>query len=283
MNPMRHATEVGLRRGRVEFMNSLRTPQDMGYYVVGSLVFLTVMILNRNNEVEGTGVSFSVLMFPGVLAMVMAFGAAFGLATVVSTEREDGTLLRAKSVPHGMTGYVAGQVTRTSLETVFSVGLLVVPATLILGGLWGNGVTGMAHALALFALGLLACMPLGFAVGSVFKNPRSVGGWGFLIMGGLIWVSGLFAPLSTMPGWVQPIAQVFPLYWLGLGFRSAILPDSAAGIEIGESWRIAETFGVLGVWAVAGLVLAPVLLRRMARRESGSTVAERRESALKRV
>jgi ABC-2 type transport system permease protein len=40
---------------------------------------------------------------------------------------------------------------------------------------------------------------------------------------------------------------------------------------------------VLGVWAVVGLVLAPFVLRRMARRESGSSVAKRREKALQRV
>ena len=43
-------------------------------------------------------------------------------------------------------------------------------------------------------------------------------------------------------------------------------------MEIGHSWRHLETLGVLGAWAIAGLVLAPILLRRMARRESGSSV-----------
>lgn len=32
---------------------------------------------------------------------------------------------------------------------------------------------------------------------------------------------------------------------------------------------LAATFGVLSAWAIAGLVLTPVVLRRMARRESG--------------
>jgi len=44
-----------------------------------------------------------------------------------------------------------------------------------------------------------------------------------------------------------------------------------------------ETVGVLGVWAVLGLVLAPMVLRRMARRESGSAVDARRQKALQRV
>jgi ABC-2 type transport system permease protein len=73
------------------------------------------------------------------------------------------------------------------------------------------------------------------------------------------------------------------MYWLGLGMRSALLPDSAVVVEIGQSWRPWATLGVLAAWAVIGLVLAPILLRRMARRESGSSVAARRERALQRV
>ena len=34
---------------------------------------------------------------------------------------------------------------------------------------------------------------------------------------------------------------------------------------------------MLGVWAVIGFLLAPILLRRMARRQSGSALAKVRE------
>jgi ABC-2 type transport system permease protein len=79
------------------------------------------------------------------------------------------------------------------------------------------------------------------------------------------------------------VAQAFPLYWLGLGLRSAMLPEAMAAAEVGESWRHLETIGVLGLWAVAGFALAPVVLRQMARRESGSTVAARRQKAMRRT
>jgi ABC-2 type transport system ATP-binding protein len=65
--------------------------------------------------------------------------------------------------------------------------------------------------------------------------------------------------------------------------HSALLPASLASVEIGHSWRHLATFGVLGAWTVAGLLVAPLLLRRVARRESGSSVAARREKALQHV
>ncbi|URN13604.1 ABC transporter permease [Streptomyces radiopugnans] len=100
---------------------------------------------------------------------------------------------------------------------------------------------------------------------------------------GLVVISGIYFPLTELPDWLQLVAQVFPVYWLGLGLRAALLPAEAVAAEIGESWRYLETAGVLGAWAVAGLLLAPPVLRRMARRESGAAMAERHRKAMQRV
>jgi ABC-2 type transport system permease protein len=283
MSPSRAAIAAGLRRGAIEFRNGLQTPTDLGYYIVSNLIFLTVIIVNRDNEVDALGIPFGAFLLPGALAMILVFGATYGLASLVSTEREDGTLLRAKSLPQGVTGYVAGQTARTTLELAFSAGIVIVASTILVPGVWDNGPRAVFGVLGMLALGLLATLPLGLAIGSVFKNPRSLGGWGFIIVAGLIAISGVLFPIAVLPEWVQVVAQLLPLYWLGLGMRSAILPDWAAVAEIGESWRTLETVGILGVWAVAGLLLAPVLLRRMARRESGSAMDARRETVLRRV
>jgi ABC-2 type transport system permease protein len=100
---------------------------------------------------------------------------------------------------------------------------------------------------------------------------------------GLIAISGIFYPVTALPHWLQWTAHLFPVYWLGLGMRSALLPASAAIIEIGDSWRHLETLRVLGAWALAGLLVAPIVLRRMARRQSGSAVTARRDTALQRA
>jgi ABC-2 type transport system permease protein len=83
--------------------------------------------------------------------------------------------------------------------------------------------------------------------------------------------------MTVMPTWLQVAAQAFPIYWVGLGARSAMLPAAMVAAEIGQSWRTLEMVAVLCVWAGIGLLLAPPLLRRMARRQSGSAVAKVRE------
>jgi len=76
------------------------------------------------------------------------------------------------------------------------------------------------------------------------------------------------------------VGQMFPVYWLGLGMRSAFLPDEAAALELTGSWRTGWVAVVLLLWAIAGLIVAPRVLRRMARRQSGSQVEAAKEQAM---
>src|SRR5690606_8290545 len=94
--------------------------------------------------------------------------------------------------------------------------------------------------------------------------------------------SGLFFPLAILPGWLQVILMILPVYWLGHALRAVLLPEGMVVLEVGESWQMLAAIGVLGAWAIVGLVLAPALLRRSARRESASASARRREAALQR-
>ena len=43
------------------------------------------------------------------------------------------------------------------------------------------------------------------------------------------------AQITWLPAWLQWVGQALPLYWLGLGVRSALLPRSLAVVEIGHS------------------------------------------------
>ena len=139
--------------------------------------------------------------------------------------------------------------------------------------------SGWFTVVGVMVLGLLALLPIGMAIGAAVPGVQKVGMWGMFPVMTLAAISGIFYPVQALWGWVQVVAQVFPMYWLGLGMRSAFLPDSYAAAEIGGSWRTLETVAVLGVWVVVGALVAPALLRRMARRQSGSQVAAAREAA----
>jgi ABC-2 type transport system permease protein len=281
VNPVLYAARLGVARGWIEFKQSLANRQDMSYTVVINAILLGVLVWQRGSTVDG--MSLATLTLPGILGMTVATGGVLGVATMLAAEREDGTLLRAKATPHGMVGYLVARIVTNALVIALGIVIIFVPGLFLLDGLAATGAVGWLTLLAVLAVGLPATLPWGAIIGSLVKTPGASFGLTFLPISGLVAISGIFYPITAMPGWVQGVAQVFPIYWLGLGMRSALLPDAAAAAELGDSWRHLETFGVLGVWAAVGLLVAPTVLRRMARRESGSTVEARRQQALQRV
>jgi ABC-2 type transport system permease protein len=280
MNPTRHALVLGLRRGWTEFLQSLRSPQDQGFYLFTAVGTLLLLWFNRDNEIGDSGLSYPTYALPSILAGLLAFGVVIGPAFALAMEREDGTLLRHKALPHGMQGYVTGQLTYHSLGLLPSLLTILVPSFLLFDGLMSGGAAGWLTVAWVLALGLLATLPLGMILGSVVPSTQKVGSWGMLPVLVLTAISGVFFPVQALWGWVQAVAQVFPVYWIGLGLRSAFLPDAAVTLEVGDSWRTGATVLVLAAWAVLGMLVTPRVLRRMARRQSGSQVEAAKEASL---
>ncbi len=281
---IRAAVRAGLNQGRVELSHCFTMPEDTLEILPLPLISVAVMLglHAKHDHLPGTHFLITSTVLAGMLVLNIALNGMAGLGMRLTADREDGSLLRAKATPNGMVGYLIGRIVVASGTIMLTVAGLLIVGLPPFGGLaLGRAVTWLTLAWVL-ALGLLATLPIGAMLGSLFPSVRSAN---VLMTGifGLIGISGIFYPITHLPVWLQWVGQVFPLYWLGLGVRSALLPGNLAVVEIGHSWRHLETVGVLAAWAIAGLVLAPILLRRTARREAGSSVAARRERAMTRA
>ncbi len=283
MNPALVAARAGLSRGWIEFRQTLTTPRDLISILLTTGILLAVMIWTRHTHVPGTHFSLGTATLVSVLALDIVYYGVVNMGDLIVVEREDGTLLRAKAIPNGMLGYLLGKVVNFSGQIAFVFAIMLLTGAFLFTGLAIGSTGGWLTLAWVLVLGLLATLPLGAMLGSLLPSQRSAGPWWLLMLTGLAAISGIFYPITHLPVFLQWTGQVFPVYWLGLGMRSALLPNAMAAVEIGRSWRHLATFGVLSAWAVAGLVLAPAVLRRMARRESGSTVAARREKVLGRA
>ncbi|CAL9541248.1 MULTISPECIES: ABC transporter permease [unclassified Streptomyces] len=282
MSPVWHAARAGLRRGGTELRQTFTTGQDLFGYALWTVLLIVPMLLAGDEPLKGAGISAGAFMLPSMLGMTLAFTGMMTTAQLLATEREDGTLLRAKAVPHGMVGHLVGKIVMVSGTALVSMALPLAVGVFLVDGVAGQGGGAWLTLVWVVPLGLLATLPVGAVIGSLVDSPRTVGLLMLPVMG-LVVISGIYFPLSELPEWLRTVGQLFPVYWVGLGLRSALLPGDAVAAEIGESWRHLETAGVLGAWAVAGLLLAPPVLRRMARRESGAAMARRRWKAMQRV
>ena len=282
MNAWWAAVRAGIERGWIELKQTYTNADSLIPTLIVGGAFVLVMVLTRATTVPGTHFSLGATIVVSLLGMNIGINGLSTMGALLATEREDGTLLRAKATPNGMAGYLTGKIVAVSGIILLGVAPTLIPGAFLFHGLAVGSATAWLTLIWVLALGLIATLPIGAVLGSLFPSARSAG-LITLFIGGIAAVSGIFYPITHLPQWMQWVGQAFPLYWLGLGMRSALLPVSLASVEIGHSWRHLATFGVLGAWAVVGLLVAPVLLRRMARHESGSAVAARRERAMLRV
>lgn len=279
MAPQIHALRTGLRRGWHEFVIGLRSPQDQSFYVFMGLGVLALLFFNRDEVAPETGLTFAQIALPSLLAGVLVFSIVIGPAYALALEREDGTLLRSRVAPYGLHGYLTGVAVLSVLSLLPLLVIILGGSALLFDGALPASVGRLALIVAALLLGILATLPLGFAIGAVVPKIQQVTTWGMLPIVALAWISGIFGDMSGLWDEVQILAQVFPLYWMGHLLRYAFLPEAAVAGELYGTWRVAAGIGVLIAWSVVGTALAVPLVRRMARRQSGAAVAEARDSA----
>jgi len=247
----------------IELRQSLTNAGDLFNHAFWPVLMLITLFFMRHTHFGSTGLLPSILGMNASMAMM--------------TMSQQLTAVRCGLRAEQRSVLPVGKIISVSGGLVIDLAIFLIPGLFLVSGLAVSW-----DVLWILALGLLATLPLGAVLGSLFTSARSQGLLTLPVLA-LIAISGIFYPITAMPAWLQGIAQVFPIYWMGLGMRSALLPDAAVTVEIGQSWRHLETIAVLGTWAVLGLLVAPIVLRHMARRESGSTVSARRERALQRV
>jgi ABC-2 type transport system permease protein len=272
------AARAGLSRGWIETRHHLTETVHVVGHAIPVVAYVALLLLIGGKTVPGTDIAFGTMMLPGILGMTIVYGGLSGPVPSITADREDGTLLRAKATPNGMLGYLVGKIVMFTLTTLLELILIVIPGIMIVDNLILDARAWLLLAL-IFFVGMVSTVPLGVAFGSLMKSSAQAM-LVPLVCTLLMIPSGIMFPITVLPTWLQwlqSVAEAFPIYWVGLGARSAMLPAEMVAVEIGQSWRTLETFAVLGVWAVIGLLLAPILLRRMARRQSGSAVAKVRE------
>jgi ABC-2 type transport system permease protein len=282
VGPKANAARAGLHRGVIEFRASMGNAQEVVFgYLMFPAIFLGMAFFLDDGASEGISSGMGII-FTGLVMFIAVLGVTT-TAQVLTTEREDGTLLRSRAVPHGMVGYGVGKAVHIMLMSLFALSVMLVPALLFIDGVAVQGWSGAFTLLWVTLLGLVALASVGAVMGALISNPRVGVGLAMLPVMALLGISGIFTPIEFLPGWVQGIAMAFPVYWIGEGLRAALFPAQAlAAGEYGVA-QLPLVAGVLALWAVIGFLVAQAVLRRMARRTSGSRVQAAREEAMKRA
>lgn len=239
--------------------------------LVGPAAILTAGLwISRQRDNDGYGTAY-VNVFFASLAVGLAAFVVLQLIGEFQSERLNGGLLRARTLPHGPLTWAISKTISSLVITLviqaitFGVGIFAISSVSV-------NVTDLLLLAPLVVLATFACAPLGFIMGALnrgmFTQMLS-----FLISTGLIVTSGVFFPLSSLPRWVQIFQMGLPFYWCSHLSRYLLLGADNAAAEVGEAFHPFIALAILGVWIVGGYAISALVARRAFRRETLSALA----------
>ena len=247
--PVAAATPVGRRvaaHTAAELGLTLRRGESL-LLTLGIPVVLLVFFSEVHLLPTGTSRPITFLA-PGVLALAVMGTALVNLSIATGFERGYGVLKRLGTTPLGRPALLASKVAAVVVVELFQAAVLV-PVAYGLG--WRPSAAGAAAGIGVVALATVAFGGMGLFLAGVLRaevNLAAANGlWLVLLL-----VSGMLAPLSKLPGWLQGVSKALPAAALADGLHRAVGLGTAVA---GWSWT------TLAVWAVVAPVAAALTFR----------------------
>lgn len=244
-----------------------------GYFRQGDSVFFTflfplVMLLifsvafsDATFGPPGDELSAAEFYLPGMLAAGVLLSGLQNMSIDIAMEKGDGTLKRLGGTPLSPVSYFLGKLGQVLVTGVLQSALLILVAVVAFGVELPAEPERWLTFAWVFLLGVTTCALLGIALSAIPRSGRSATAVVIPIVLVLQFVSGVYIAFTSLPGWLQDVASVFPLKWLAQGMRAVFLPDGFEVLERGQSWDLPGIAIVCGIWLVAGLVLARLTFR----------------------
>lgn len=269
---------AALVRSGYELRMQLASPLLVSWIMMPAIT-LAVLYAMRKTTLPGGEYTIGQTGISGVLTLHLVTSAILGTSSQLMMASEDGTLLRARLVPGAIKAHLLAEIITALCMASLGTALLAGVSIAILPGVAPPGGHGAITLAWLLPLSVACLSAIGALLGSVIRRTELMWLVGLGVFA-LLGISGVFYPLSAFPTWLQHTGQVFPVYWIGHGFRSAFLPDGASAVELDGSWQLGSVAIVLALWTVLSLCVAAPLVKRLARNQSGAAVSEARERVL---
>ncbi|MFJ3877974.1 ABC transporter permease [Streptomyces sp. NPDC090077] len=259
-SPLDGEGRIGLRAnlrhiGALVRRNALQIKQDpesMFDVLLMPIIFTLLFVFVFGGAISGKGNQGDYVNYvvPGLMAM-MGMNIAMGVGTGVNDDFKKGVMDRFRSMPIARSSVLIAKI-------VVELGRMMVAIAILLAVGFALGLSIKSSVLDLFlAIGLSAVfgaslMWVFILLGLTMKTAQAVQGMAMLVLMPLQFGSSIFAPPTTMPGWLQSFTDVNPLSNLADAARGLI-----NGAPLGDSVWI--TLG----WSVAiTAVTMPIAVRK---------------------
>lgn len=227
-------------------------PWELGDYSFQPILFVLLFTYVFGGAISGTTGEYLTFALPGIIVMNMVFVTMY-VGTGLNTDLTKGVFDRLRSLPIARWAPLAGRITADLLKQAWSI-VLLLAVGMLLGFRFGTSVVEVLAASALILLFALAFSWVSVLVGVLASEPEKVQLFGFTALFPVTFVSNVFVPVQTMPGWLQVVVNVNPVSLLSDAARGLMVGGPVAGPLLGSLLWTAALFAVfvpLSMWAFA--------------------------------
>ncbi|MFF7436523.1 ABC transporter permease [Streptomyces sp. NPDC008122] len=224
------SSRIGLRAnlrhiGALARRNALQIKQDpesMFDAVFMPVIFILLFVYVFGGAIAGKGNQAEYVNYvaPGLMAM-MGMNIAMGVGTGINDDFKKGVMDRFRTMPIARSSVLIAKI-------VVEVGRMMVATAILLGMAFLLGLTihtsvfGLLAAIGLSLVFGASLMWIFILLGLTMKTAQAVQGMAMIVLMPLQFGSSIFAPPTTMPGWLQTFTDYNPLSNLADASRALI-------------------------------------------------------------
>ncbi|MEU3056333.1 ABC transporter permease [Streptomyces griseus] len=218
--------------------------------IIFTLLFVYVFGGSVGGSLGGDRQDYLNYLVPGLMAM-MGMNIAMAVGTGVNDDFRKGVMDRFRTMPIARSSVLIAKIVVELGRMMVAIAILLAMG-FALGMTLGTSVLGLLAAVALSAVFGAAIMWIFIVLGLAMKTAQAVQGMGMLVLMPLQFGSSIFAPPTTMPGWLQAFTDYNPL---------SNLADAVRGLMMGGP--VANSVWITLAWAAGiTLVMAPLAVSK---------------------
>jgi ABC transporter DrrB family efflux protein len=197
-------------------------PQQLVGMTIQPLMFLLLFVYVFGGAIAGSSRAYIQFVLPGLVVQGVTFW-AMQTAVGLNTDFQRGLIDRFRSLPIARSAVVAGRILADVVRTGWGT-VVTVAGGMIFGFRLHTSVAGGFAAFGLILAWGFALSWLMAFLGVALRSVETVQTVGFLLVMPLGFASSIFAPASSMPGWLQAFVKVNPV---------TVITDAARGLMLG--------------------------------------------------
>jgi ABC-2 type transport system permease protein len=180
------------------------------------------------NRIYGN-IKYIDFLVPAILGMTIMFSCMMGMGATIAGERETGELARLFMTPTSVSTVIGGKIASKLLIELVRALILIFMAILLFNVSIKGGVL---PTFIVLVFGALCFVGFGIMLSARTQTQEDYAQIVMPFSMPMMFVSGVFYPIETMPWILQKLAYIFPLTYLNDAMRGVMLK----GQTLGDVW-----------------------------------------------